>query len=64
MDWSRLPKYMLGPVQKFLMKRALTIYAVCAVIGMLPSFLARFGGMDISYRIQTAGWGFVFPGAG
>ena len=64
MDWSRLPKRMLGPGQKFLMKRALTIYAVCATAGVLPSLLARFCGMDISYRIQTAGWGFLFPGAG
>ena len=64
MDWSRLPKYMLGPVQKFLLKRALIIYSICAVIGMLPSFLARFGGREISFRIQTAGWGILFPGAG
>lgn len=64
MDWSRIPQYMMGPTQRFYMKRALSIYTAFAVIGILPTFLARFCDFSISFRIQAAGWGLLFPGAG
>lgn len=61
---SDYPKYMMGPLHKYLVKRTAVVYIIAAVIGLLPVLLDHLGALSMSPALQCAALGLIFPGAG
>ena len=59
---SEVPTYPISPLLKKYRTRAIAIYTVLCLIGILPYVLDKFDIVDVAPSVQAIGWGLFLPG--